>query len=109
MGGRIPKVVAQFNMDFERDENGNAKDGNQRSILLAKLRRDPGPNFETGHTDCVWELESQRHLMDAKKFDQSVFNNIATKCFFFRGHDANERRKKAGGWGGAVASATAAV
>ena len=34
--------------------------------------------------DCAWELQAQRELMASKKFDASILNNIARKCFFFR-------------------------
>ena len=57
--------------------------------------------------DCAWELQAQRELMASKKFDASILNNIARKCFFFR--TAQDKFAEAQGSfiGGAVAAGAA--
>jgi hypothetical protein len=57
--------------------------------------------------DCAWELQAQRELMASKKFDASILNNIARKCFFFR--TATDKFQEAEGSfiGGAVAAGAA--
>jgi stress response protein SCP2 len=105
---RKPTIVAQFNMDFKTTDEGKAIEGNQKSILFAKVRRD-NPEGNTDPTKSTWELEAQRHLMDAKMFNDSVFNAIANKCFFWRDAGADGKKKKAGGYAGMVLSAGAAM
>jgi stress response protein SCP2 len=53
----VPSIVAQFNMEFKTNDEGKAIEGNQRSVLFAKVRRDKGPNFANDPKDSVWELE----------------------------------------------------
>ena len=112
---RKASVVAQFNMDFRppaKNKDGTSKpgyvDGNRKSVLFAKVRRE-NPEGNTDPANCTWELEAQRHLMDAKMFNDSIFNNIANKCFFWRDAEADTKKKKAGGYAGMVLSQAAAM
>ena len=42
-------------------------------------------------------------------FNDSVFNSIANKCFFWRDGEADNKKKKAGGYAGMVMSQAAAL
>lgn len=104
---RMPAVVAQFNMNFKKNELANPMAGakvdiqSDRSVIFAKLRRDPGPRFETDPTDCDWELEAQNFLMSDKKFTIQGVSRISKKCFFVRDHDKEAAQKRLGQLAGA--------
>merc|ERR1711998_487418 len=57
--------------------------------------------------DCAWELQAQRELMASNKFDASILNNIARKCFFFRTAEDKFASAQGSFIGGAVAAGAA--